>query len=727
MNSDQRNDSKVALTSYVACHENEGGIDNPVATIYLSTLSENESKEERHENSSNCFNCDQTKTSDDVVVNLNNHPWDSNNYINSVSGQLANGRRMSYKSTSIPPLLCERKSGRLSNCSYTYDVKSSRGYPSPRRWLVERAKRSCTKKILYKRIPILSWLPEYNASAVVSDLVAGFTVGLTVIPQAIAYANVAGLPPQYGLYSSFMACFIYTIFGSCKDSPMGPTAISAILTRENLHGHGPEFAVLLCFLSGCVELLMGILQLGFLIDFISGPVSAGFTSAAAIIIATSQVKDVLGLSISSGKFLDIWDEIFHRLSETRLWDAILGIGCMFVLLILRKIKDIPIGSKDTADKTKFQKLTSQFLWFMSTSRNIIVVVVCAVMAYSFEANNSQPFILTGTVKAGLPEFKPPPFEATVGNVTYSFADMSGSLGSALLVVPLLAILENIALAKVFANGKSIDATQEMLAIGLCNIGSSFVGSMPVSGALSRGAVNNASGVQTTFGGIYTGIIVILSLQFFTPYFFYIPKASLAAVIIAAVVFMVEFHVVKPMWKTKKMDLIPACATFLSCLFIRLELGIVIGIGINVLFLLYASARPSVRVEKLTTVSGCEYLRITPDRSLVFPSVEYVRNIVTKAGLKQGSSYIPVVIDSRHIQGVDFTAAKGIKNLIDDFTNRKQPILFYNLKPSIVEIFQGVQPKEFNYCKNEIELNDFLKQYHVHQPTSRKPGIEIKLK
>lgn len=134
--------------------------------------------------------------------------------------------------------------------------------PTVSAWMRDRARRGCTRKLLFKRMPILSWLPQYNTGAAISDLVAGFTVGLTVIPQAIAYANVAGLPPQYGLYSSFMACFIYTIFGSCKDSPIGPTAIAAILTRENLHGLGPEFAVLLCFLSGCVELLMGILQLG---------------------------------------------------------------------------------------------------------------------------------------------------------------------------------------------------------------------------------------------------------------------------------------------------------------------------------------------------------------------------------------------------------------------------------------------------------------------------------
>ncbi|KAK6624108.1 hypothetical protein RUM44_010966 [Polyplax serrata] len=693
---DKRSESTVALTSYVTyTEETEGGVVGPAGSITnLSTVEENRVAEETSRKKTSNLN----KSGNDILINVNTLPWSHD--VNNKQG---------LESQSINT---DRIKAKLSNYNYGIPLTSYTGSPSRRKWLCEKAKKCCTKKLLYKRIPILSWLPEYRANMAVADLVAGFTVGLTVIPQAIAYSNVAGLPPQYGLYSSFLACFIYTIFGSVKDSSIGPTAIAAILTRENLHGLGPEFAVLLCFLSGCVELLMGILQLGFLIDFISGPVSAGFTSAAAIIIATSQVKDILGLSITGGNFLDVWENVFYNIRDSRMGDTILGITCMTVLLTLRKIKDIPIGPNDGKEKTKGQKFLSQILWFVSTSRNIIVVVVSAVLAYAFfeHGNGDEPFILIGNVKGGLPNFQPPPFSSTVANRTYSFGEMSSSLGSAVLVVPLLSILENMSLAKVFAKGKSIDATQEMLAIGLCNIANSFVSSMPVTGSLSRGAVNNASGVRTTFGGIYAGIIVILSLQFFTSYFYYIPKASLAAVIIAAVVFMVEFQVVKPMWKTKKMDLIPAFATFLSCLFIRLELGIAIGISINVLFLLYASARPSVQVEKEMTLSGGEYLRVTPDRSLVFPSVEYVRNVVTKAGLKQGSSYIPVVIDSRHIQGVDFTAAKGIKSLIDDFMNRKQPILFYNLKPSIVEVFQGVRPKEFIYCTNETELNDILKQY-----------------
>ncbi|XP_066592823.1 sodium-independent sulfate anion transporter-like [Prorops nasuta] len=578
-------------------------------------------------------------------------------------------------------------------------------------WLIDKVKRSCQKKLLYKRIPILAWLPKYRKAYIVSDIVAGITVGLTVIPQAIAYANVAGLSLEFGLYSSFMACFVYTIFGSCKDVPVGPTAIAAILTREALQKAQlpPIMAILLTFISGCVSLLMGLLQLGFLLDFISGPVSVGFTSAAAIIIATSQVKDILGINISSGKFLEVWKTIFEQITETRLWDALLGVISIFALLLLRKVKDLPVMPKDSKTPSKLQQRVAKLLWLISTARNILVVVACAITCWLLEAHlGSSPVILTGHVKQGLPDFKIPPFHAQIFNTTYDFFDLASALGSGCLIIPLLSLLESISIAKVFYDGKTIDATQEMLALGACNVVSAFFQSMPVSGGLSRGAVNHSSGVKTTLGGVYTGLLVLMSLQFLTPYLYYIPKAALAAVIIAAVVFMVEFQVVKPMWQTKKIDLIPAVTTFLCCLFIRLELGIVIGIGTNLLFLLYASARPTLRVQKATSTGGYEYLVITPDRSLSFPGVEYVRNVISKQGMKQGTE-MPVVIDSTHIQAADYTAAKGIKSLVEDFSRRDQPLIFHNLKPSVVRIFKGVKPSELKCSTNENDLNEYLKE------------------
>ncbi|KAF9817868.1 hypothetical protein SFRURICE_003274, partial [Spodoptera frugiperda] len=569
-----------------------------------------------------------------------------------------------------------------------------------RRDAARRARACCSTKTLLRRLPILQWLPKYTPRNGLADIIAGITVGLTVIPQAIAYAGVAGLPPQYGLYSSFMACFVYTVFGSVKDSAIGPTAIAAILTRENLHGLGPEFAVLLAFLSGCVELLMGILQLGFLIDFISGPVSVGFTSAAAIIIATTQVKDILGLSFPGGKFLQysgvskggdmlqVWTGLYEHIGETRLWDSVLGISCIIVLLLLRKVKDIKVNPKpdpecgdagsDTS-QSRARRAAAHALWFLSTTRNILVVLVCAALAYYFDTQRKAPFVLTGEVKPGLPELSAPPFSATVGNHTYTFSEMASTLGSAIFVVPLLSILENIALAKVFSEGKYVDATQEMVALGVCNMVSSLVHSMPVSGALSRGAVNHASGVATTAGGLYTGALVLLSLQYFTPYFYYIPKASLAAVIIAAVVFMMELHVFKPIWRTKKLDLIPAVVTFVTCLMLRLELGIVIGIAVNLVFLLYASARPSVKVTTAVSSDGVPHLVAVVDRSLSFPSAEFVRRALRKAA-ERHHTRTPLVLDV-HMYSADWTspAAQGIQGVIRRLPPRGQTIIFYNVE------------------------------------------------
>ncbi|XP_060522762.1 sodium-independent sulfate anion transporter-like isoform X1 [Cylas formicarius] len=591
-----------------------------------------------------------------------------------------------------------------------------------KRLLAEKTKKLCSVKTLKRRVPITAYLPKYDLETAVSDFVAGLTVGLTIIPQAIAYSSVAGLPAQIGLYSSFVAPFVYAVFGSSKDSPVGPTAIEGLLTRENVHELGPSGAVLLCFLSGCVELLMGILNLGFLIDFISGPVAIGFTSAAAIIIATTQVKDLLGLDYPGENFLTVWGQICQHITDTSIPDCTMGCICIVALLILKKTKDIEVYPNDPKKVTVFHKTVKGFLWLVSTSRNLLVVVISASISYAFEVYGKKSFQLTGFVKPGLPDVSLPPFSTTVGNVTYDFVDMASTIGSGIIIVPLLSILQNYAIAKVYCDGKAIDSTQEMLALGICNVASSFVSSMPVSGALSRGAVNHASGVKTTFGGVYTGIVVILSLRFLTPWFYYIPKSALAAVIIVAVSCMVELHTFKPIWKTNKIDLIPAAATFFVCLLTRLEIGISVGVAINLSFLLYAVARPTVYVEKIVNAFGCEYVLITPDRSLYFPSVENVRSIISKAGTESGSNSTPLVIDARHIQGADFTAAKGMKMLMRDFNNRNQPIIFVNLKRDVVNTFQGVGPKAFIHCQNIDELNDLLKTYSM-KPSSALNGVE----
>ncbi|XP_055710785.1 sodium-independent sulfate anion transporter-like isoform X2 [Phlebotomus papatasi] len=560
-------------------------------------------------------------------------------------------------------------------------------------WCRQKAKNIFRKKTLYKRLPFLSWLPRYSGADAVGDLVAGITVGLTVIPQALAYAGIAGLPAAYGLYGSFMGCFVYIFLGSHKDVPMGPTAIASLLTLQASKGVWQR-SVLLGFLTGLIEILMGILGLGFLLDFVSGPVNSGFTSAVALVILSSQVKDVLGISASGNTFIQMWSSIFEHIQDTRLWDTVLGILCIIVLMLMRKITSIKIGPENDGDKTTVQKIVNKLLWLIGTSRNAILVVICGGIGACLHSTGQQYLKLIGDIPPGLPAFQPPPFSIpAVTNGTEiiqeeeSFSEMVSQLGSGLIVVPLIALLENMAICKVFSEGKPIDASQELLAIGTANVVNSFVQGYPGNGALSRGAVSHASGSRTPMGSLYTGVLVILALLFFTPYFYFIPRAALAAIIIAAVVFMVEVRVIKPMWRSKKSDLLPGLATFVACLALPLEFGILVGIGINVVFILYHSARPKISIELCATTGvNTKYLMITPDRCLIFPSTEYVRNLVNKQGIK---SQTPVVIDCSHIYGADYTAATVIETLVRDFDSRGQKILFYNLKPSVVHVFEGV--------------------------------------
>ncbi|GJQ81889.1 hypothetical protein Trydic_g9913 [Trypoxylus dichotomus] len=595
-------------------------------------------------------------------------------------------------------------------------------------WLKEKSRKIFTKKTLYKRIPITNWLPKYNWTWALGDLVAGITVGLTVIPQALAFSSVAGFPAQYGLYGSFLGCFVYIIFGSCKDVPIGPTAIASLLIYQATSATGEYalyHAILLTFLAGTVELAMGLFGLGFIIDFVSGPVSSGFTSAVALIVFTSQIKDILGIVVKGKTFVEMWISIFENIHATSLWDSIMGCVCIVVLLLMAKLASIKLGSKksiligkekvpieDEIPKTS-HKIVSKTLWMVSTARNATLVIVCGFIGKAvYEEGKIPPFKMIGYVPKGLPEVKFPPFSYETVNGTVGFGEMVSNLGTSIAVIPLIALLENMALCKAFANGKPVDATQELIATGLANIANSFLQAYPGNGGLARGAVNNKSGVRTPLGGLYTGILVILSLLFFTPYFFYIPKATLAAVIIAAVISMVEFKVIKPMWRTKRSDLIPGMGTLIACLVFPLEYGIIIGVGLNLLFILYHAARPKILLERLKSRNAIEYLMLTPDRCLIFPSVEYVRNLVNKHSIRQG---IPVVIDCSHIYGADFTAAQVVETLTEDFAARNQPLIFYNLKASVCAVFEGLSPKEFVVAYTQEQLEDLLDEKTTFKP------------
>ncbi|KAG6803091.1 sodium-independent sulfate anion transporter isoform X1 [Apis mellifera caucasica] len=538
----------------------------------------------------------------------------------------------------------------------------------------------CNKKSCYgyikRRLPILSWAKDYKFTWLAQDALAGLTVGLTAIPQGIAYAIVANLSPEYGLYASFMASFVYIVFGSCKSITIGPTAIMATMVQPLVSKYGPDMAILLSFLKGCMIAILGLLHLGFLLDFISLPVITGFTAAASINIAASQIKPLLGIPGRSEDLVDALISVFSNLNAIRYEDTLLGVATIIVLVLLKNLPGRRTGSWP-------QKIT----WAITLARNALVVIIGTVIAYIFYTNNKEPFKLTGSMGNGLPQIGLPHFSISDGNRTYDFLETTAAMGTTLFSVPIVSTIEHMAIAKAFAMGKSLDATQEMFALGLCNMFASFVRSMPITGSFTRTAVNHSSGVKTTLGGLFTGCLVLLASSLLTSTFRFIPKATLAGVIMCSMYYMLDFKTYALIWRAKKIDFLLMLITLLFCVFYKLEWGIIIGIVLNLLILLYFSARPSVHTE-IEQIEDKVAIRIIPEESITFPAAEYFRANIMQLSEKNS---LNVVLDCKNVKRIDVTVAKNLKLLSNDLRLRGQNIVCENCPDNIGKILKTVAP------------------------------------
>ncbi|KAM6377011.1 LOW QUALITY PROTEIN: sodium-independent sulfate anion transporter [Pluvialis apricaria] len=544
------------------------------------------------------------------------------------------------------------------------------------------------------RLPVLRWLPRYSPAWLQLDLVAGLTVGLTAVPQALAYAEVAGLPLQYGLYSSFMGCFVYCFLGTAKDVTLGPTAIMSLLVSSYAF-HEPVYAILLAFLSGCIQLAMGLLRLGFLLDFISYPVIKGFTSAASVTISFNQVKNILGLrGIPRQFFLQVY-ETLRRIGETRAGDAVLGLACLAVLAGLRAMKSrLPRAARAEPLAARVSYL---IVWTSATARNVLRrPVLLACVAYSFQVMGSQPLTLTGSIPQGLPAFRLPRFSVAAPNGTVPFRSMVEDMGVGLAVVPLMGLLETVAIAKAFAsqNDYRIDPNQELLALGFANILGSFVSSYPITGSFGRTAVNAQSGVCTPAGGLVTGALVLLSLAYLTSLFYYIPKAALAAVIISAVVPMFDAGIFRTLWRVKRLDLVPLCVTFLLC-FWEVQYGIVAGVLVSGILLLYSIARPPIKV------SEGDVLLVQLGSSLHFPAIECLRDAVCTRALA-ASPPRSVILDCCHISSIDYTVVVGLAELLQELRKHGLSLAFCSLQDPVLQVLLSADLEGFQHFPSREE-------------------------
>ena len=417
---------------------------------------------------------------------------------------------------------------------------------------------------------IVNWLPNYKKAHLKSDAIAGLTVGIMLIPQGMAYAIIAGLPPVYGLYASLVPIIVYAILGTSRQLAVGPVAMDSLLVASfigTLAEIGTDYyislAIFLATIMGAIQLIMGILRMGFLVNFLSKPVINGFTSAAAIIIGLSQLKHLLGADIPrSNQIQYLLVNIYNNISYIHLPTITIGIIAILIISLIKKFK-IRIPAP-------------------------LIVVVLGTSIVGGLSLNQEGVKIVGEIPSGFPSFILPDI---------NFALLKTILPMA-FTIALVAFMEAISVAKAIQpkhNDYEIDSNKELIALGAANLIGSFFQSYPTTGGFSRTAVNDQSGAKTPLASLISVALIALTLLFFTPLFYYLPKSILAAIILVAVFGLIDIQYPKKLWKSNKVEFFMLLATFVTTLTIGITTGIITGVILSLIVMIYFSTRPHIAI------------------------------------------------------------------------------------------------------------------------------------
>ncbi len=510
----------------------------------------------------------------------------------------------------------------------------------------------------------MDWLPKYKKSYFGKDIVAGLTVGIILIPQGMAYAMIAGLPPVYGLYASIFPVLVYAFLGTSRQIAVGPVAMDSLLVAAGLGTlaiTGVEnyilMALFLSFMVGLFQLILGLLRMGFLVNFMSKPVISGFTSAAALIIIFSQIKHLLGADIAnSNKFHILVVNTIQNLGDTNIYDF--GIGLAGILIIL-----------------SFKK------WFKKFPAILVVVVLSTLVVYFFNLEIYDVQVV-GYVPAGLPSFQ-------MHNITWEKITQIWPIA---LTLALLGYLEAISIGKAFEEKnreETIDPSQELVALGSANMIGSFFQAYPVTSSFSRSAINFEAGAKSTIASVVSVIMVILTLLFLTPLFYNLPKAALASIIMVSVFGLIDLSYPKYLWKRHKDEFLVLGLTFLITLSVGIVQGIVIGVLLALLLLVYRTSKPHFVV--LGKIKGSDYYKninrfgneveirddlliVRFDSQLYFGNTAYFKSQLFKFINAKGPNLKAVILNAEAINYIDASASNMLIQVIGDI--HKMNVQFY---------------------------------------------------
>jgi len=566
-------------------------------------------------------------------------------------------------------------------------------------------------KIKYKIFPFLSWFP-IPVTNLKADFVAGLTVALVLVPQSMAYAQLAGLPAYYGLYAAFLPVIIAALWGSSKQLGTGPVAVVSLLTASSLAPFadiGSEYfitlAIVMAFLVGAVQLFLGLFKLGVIVNFLSHPVIVGFTNAAAIIIGLSQINKIFGVEKErSEHFINDIYGVLQQVSmgKTHILTLAFGAGAILLMVILKK--------------------------YLPKIPGVLVAVVgTIIISWAIDFAGAGGTIV-GEIPAGLPPFALPDFSKIQMN-------MLADLVTSAIIISLVGFMEAISVAKAIAarTKARLDPNQELIGQGLANIIGSFSQSYPTSGSFSRSAVNLNAGAKTGMSSVFTASLVLLTLLFLTPLLYHLPKAVLAAVIMMAVIGLINFKAVKHAWKASIHDGAASIVTFFATLAFapHLDKGIIIGAGLALILYLYRTMKPRVallgRYEDGTMrdisihknlPQDDRIIVIRFDGSLYFANVSFFEDAILKAVSKRKDcKYILVVADG--INELDASGEECISGVMDHLKENGTTLVFSGLKRQILKVMNNTHLYAKIGAEN-IHPNEDMAITHIYSRLNSDP-------
>lgn len=575
-------------------------------------------------------------------------------------------------------------------------------------------------KNIAQYIPALQWLKGYNRDQLIPDLIAAVIVTVLLIPQSLAYALLAGVPPEVGLYASILPLVAYALFGTSRTLSVGPVAIISLMTATSLGSVASEgsadyltAATTLALLSGLFLVAMGFLKLGFITNFLSQAVISGFISASGVIIALSQLKHILGVRAQGDTLTELLPALLGNLSAIHFPTLVIGIFVLGFLYLARVqaagwLRELGLNARTAA--------------VLAKTAPIFGVLIS--IAWVFLADMGDKGVaLTGDIPAGLPA------------IALSLPDweLIKQLAMPAFLISLIGYVESVSVGKTLASKRreKIDPDQELLGLGAANLASAVSGGFPVTGGFSRSVVNFDAGAATQMASIFAAIGIALASIFFTPVLYYLPQAALAATIIIAVLSLIDITILKRTWRYDKSDFLAVSTTIIVTLFWGVEAGVACGVVLSIALHMYRTSKPHIaevgliegtqhfrNVRRYQVVTVPQILTLRPDESLFFANASYLEDLVRRL-VYERDEIAHVILLCSAVNEIDYSALEMLKSLDQELSDQGIKLHLSEVKGPVMDKLKMIGlPERLSgniYISQFEAFNQLRSLYGEHKP------------